>query len=346
MYSTIVPGDSVKPEKRIFVSGFPVLFYTPETRFGYGAAGVCIFNFKKDSLLAPRSSVNLGLTYTQNKQILFYLPFTLFIKNREYQVYGEVTYTRYLYDFYGVGNDVPKSYVERYGIEFPRLRLTALKKLKKNFYAGPRYAYDKVSLYDLDTTAQLFKNTIPGSSGATISGFGLVTLFDNRDFIFYPSKGLLAELVIYRNDRVTGASVNYTRIALDISKYFSYKRNILALNFYGLFSDRELPFFQMGILGGQKKMRGFYEGRYRDNNAIILQAEYRTHLFWRLGLTIFGDMGQVASRVDNFNANNWRFTYGTGLRLRIDDAQKLNLRIDLGVGNNQVLPYFTIGEAF
>ena len=57
-------------------------------------------------------------------------------------------------------------------------------------------------------------------------------------------------------------------------------------------------------------------------------------------------MGQVASRVDNFNANNWRFTYGTGLRLRIDDAQKLNLRIDLGVGNNQVLPYFTIGEAF
>ncbi len=340
------PVDSSNAKRRILLTGIPILFYTPETRFGFGAAGVCIFNFKSDSLLAPRSSVNLGFTYTQNKQILFYLPYTLFIRNRSYQLYGELAYNRYTYNFYGVGNEQPKNFVEKYGVEFPRLRITALKKVSRHFYAGLRYAYDQFSLFGLDSTGQLYKKDIPGSTGGTVSGFGVVGLYDSRDYIFYPSKGFWGELVIYRDDHLTGSSFNYTRIAFDLSRYFHYRDNILALNLYTLYSDSDLPFFQMGVLGGQKKMRGFYEGRYRDNNVLVFQAEYRRHLFWQLGFTLFGDIGQVASRYDRFNANDWRYTYGAGLRLMIDKAQRINLRVDIGIGNNKVLPYFTIGEAF
>jgi len=346
IYSTNAPSDSLRSKKRVLVSGFPIIFYAPETRFGYGAAGICLFNFKKDSIGAPRSTVNLGFTYTQNKQILFYLPYILFVKNRSYQIYGELAYNRYNYNYYGVGNDQPKNYVEVYGIEFPRLRATALKKVRKNFYLGFRYAYDNYSLYNLDPVGQLSKKIIPGSTGGTVSGFGLVTLYDSRDYIFYPSKGWWGELVLYKDDHFTGSSFNYTRIAFDVCRYLSYKKNILALNLYTIYSDTDLPFFQMGALGGQKKMRGFYEGRYRDNNLLVFQAEYRRHLFWLLGFTIFGDAGQVASRYDRFNAQDWHYTYGAGLRLTIDKLQKINLRIDVGVGNGKVLPYFTIGEAF
>ena len=339
-------ADTSKTKKRYLVSGFPVVFYTPETRFGYGLTGIFIFNFKKDSLMAPKSSVNLGFAYTQNKQVLFTLPFNLFVKQRKYHVYGEFAYNKFFYNFYGVGNEQPTDFVEKYGVEFPRLRLTGLKKIRKGLYFGLRYAYDKFSLFDLDTTAQLHTGIIPGSKGGTVSGFGLVTLYDSRDNIFYPSKGMWGELVLYRDDERTGSSFNYNRIAFDFRKYFSYKENILALNVYSIYSDADLPFFQMGILGGQHKMRGFYEGRYRDNNLLVFQAEYRRHLFWQLGLTVFVDAGQVASRYDRFNATNWRYTYGAGLRLMIDKAQKINLRVDFGVGNKKILPYFTIGEAF
>jgi hypothetical protein len=340
------PVDSLIPKKRYLVSGFPLLFYTPETRFGIGGAGVFIFNFKKDSVGAPRSSINLGFTFTQNRQALFYLPYVLFLKNRSYQLYGELSYSRYNYNFYGVGNDQPDNFVERYGIEFPRLRVTALKKVSRHVYAGVRYAFDRFSLYDLDTTGQLITKTIKGSEGGTVSGFGVVGLYDSRDNVFYPSKGWWGELVIYRDDELTGSSFNYTRIALDVSKYLSYKKNTLALNAYSIYSDSDLPFFQMGLLGGQKKMRGFYEGRYRDNNVMVFQAEYRRHVFWVMDVTVFASTGQVASRYDRFNGKNWRYTYGAGLRLMLDKAQKINLRIDVGVGNGKVLPYFTIGEAF
>ncbi len=338
--------DSVIPKKRYKISGFPVLFYTPETRIGFGAAGICTFNFKKDSINAARSSFNLGFAYTQNNQVLLYLPYFLFFKNRTYQLYGEVGYNRYNYNFYGVGNDQPKDYVEKYGVEFPRLRLTFLKKITSHFYVGPRYAFDNFSLFNLDTTGQLIKKDIPGSQGGYVSGFGAVCVYDNRDNIFYPSRGLFGEIVVYRDDKLTGSSFNYTRIALDVTKYFHYKQNILALNLYSIYSDSDLPFFQMGNLGGQKKMRGFYEGRYRDNNLLVLQAEYRRHLFWQLGFTLFADAGQVAKRYDAFNDKNWRYTYGAGLRLMIDKAQKINLRMDIGIGDGKVLPYFTIGEAF
>lgn len=338
--------DSAAFKKRYIVSGFPVVFYTPETRFGYGVTGIYIFNFKKDSLNAPRSSVNLGFAYTQNKQILFTLPFNLFLKQRQYQLYGEFAYNKFFYNFYGVGNDQAKDFVEKYGVEFPRVRVTGLKRVARSFYMGVRYAYDKFSLFNLDTTAQLHTGTIPGSKGGIVSGLGLVSLYDSRDNIFYPSKGLWGELVVYRDDKRTGSSFNYTRIAFDLRKYVSYKENILALNAYSIYSDSDVPFFQMGILGGQNRMRGFYEGRYRDNNVLVFQAEYRRHLFWLVGMSVFADAGQVARRYDAFNGKNWRYTYGGGLRLTMDKAQKIHLRVDVAVGNGKALPYFTIGEAF
>ena len=152
--------------------------------------------------------------------------------------------------------------------------------------------------------------------------------------------------MVYHDDEKTGSNFNYTRIALDVCKYFSYKENILALNLYSIYSDTDLPFFQMGILGGMKKMRGFYEGRYRDNNLLLFQAEYRRMIYGILGFTVFGDVGQVSKRYSTFNDRDWRYTYGAGIRLMLDTKQKINLRFDIAVGDKKVLPYFTVAEAF
>ena len=340
------PSDTTLNKKRYTLIPAPIIFYTPETRFGFGATILSTFNFKSDSLSAARSTLSLGFAYTQNKQVLSSLPFNLFIKNRAWQVYGELTYNKFFYNFYGVGNEQSPQFVERYGVEFPRLRITVLKRLVRHFYVGIRYAYDRFSLFDLDATAQLYQGTILGSTGGVVSGFGVVTVFDNRDNVYYPSKGMWGELVVYHDDPKTGSTFKYTRIAFDFCKYFHYKKNILALNAYSIYSNTDVPFFQMGLLGGQKKMRGFYEGRYRDNNVLVFQAEYRRHLFWLLGVTVFADIGQVAHRYTAFNSKHWRYTYGAGIRLMLDKAQKTNLRIDFAVGDGKILPYFTVFEAF
>lgn len=339
-------ADTLKKQKSNLISGFPVVFYTPETRLGIGASGVWIFKFKKDSTNAQRSSIYLGFAITQNKQAVVNLPFNLFIRNRLYHVYGELGYNHLNYNFYGVGNEVPPDFSESYGIDFPRLRLSVLKKVWPHLYLGLRCLYDKNTLYDLDSTGLLIQGDIPGSQGGTVSGFGGVALFDTRDDVFYPSRGWYSEFVVFRSDQAFGSDFNYNRIALDVSYYVHLRKNIFAFNVYSVYSNTNLPFFQMANLGGSKKMRGFYEGRYRDNNLLMLQAEYRRHLFWQLGFTIFADIGQVSNRYDAFQIDQWRYTYGAGLRLGLDEKQKINLRLDVAVGDGKVLPYFTIGEAF
>lgn len=338
--------DSAAIKKRHLFTGAPIVFYTPETRFGFGATGIYLFNFKSDSLFARKSTLSLGFAFTQNKQTIFNLPYNLFIRNRLYHLYGELSYYKFFYNFYGVGNRMPENFVERYGVEYPRLRVSALRKVSKNVYVGLRYAFDKFSLFNLDSTGVLADRSIRGSEGALVSGFGLVTIYDSRDDIFYPKKGWWYELVFYHDDPATGSTYRYNRITFDLCRYFSFRENTIALNAYTLYSDADLPFFQMAQLGGQKRMRGFYEGRYRDNNALVFQAEYRRFILWWLGLAVFGNVGQVADRYDSFNSGYWRYTYGAGIRLKISKAQKLNLRVDFAIGNRQLLPYFTIGEAF
>ena len=65
-----------------------------------------LLNFLKDTLGARRSTVTVGFAYTQLKQLLVYFPFQLFPHNQKYWIQGEAGYYRYVYYFFGVGNDI------------------------------------------------------------------------------------------------------------------------------------------------------------------------------------------------------------------------------------------------
>ncbi|MBA3666019.1 MAG: hypothetical protein H0W61_17715, partial [Bacteroidetes bacterium] len=162
-----IPADSGK--KNYSISGFPIVFYTPETRFGFGAVSILAFRFKGDSLKSKPSQVQFGFAYTQNKQVLFYLPFRLYHDRENYICYGELGYYRYFYNFYGIGNQQQSDFKETYGVNFPRLRLNLLKKLKRNFYTGLKYWFENFKITSLDSVGQLSKSEITGSKGGTTS---------------------------------------------------------------------------------------------------------------------------------------------------------------------------------
>jgi hypothetical protein len=338
--------DSTGKKAKPLIAAVPLVFYAPETRWGVGATGTALFNWRSDTARARASSLNLGFAVTQNRQQFFVLPYHLFFINGLYQLYGELAYNRYKYNFYGAGNNVPEDYVERYGLEFPRVRVTFLRRFTRHFYAGPRVVFDSFSLFDLDPTGIFATDQVAGSDGGMVAGPAAVLVLDSRDQVYYPLRGTWTELVYFRNlSRSAGGP--FTRVAFDHSRYLSWHpHKVLALNAYSIFSPDDLPFYQMGMLGGVKKMRGFYEGRYRDNNLILFQAEYRRWIKGIFGLTLFASAGQVARRYDLFHHHYWKYTYGAGLRVRLDRERRLNLRIDAAFGNGRLLPYFTVGEAF
>jgi outer membrane protein assembly factor BamA len=340
-------SDSLKTPKRSKLFVLPLVFYSPETKFGAGASGILTFHFKHDSLSGRTSSIQFGAAYTERKQILFYLPFQLFLHNEDYTIYGETGYYIYNYFFFGIGNHQPINFKETYDVTYPRLRLNIMKQLSNKFYGGIRYSIDDYKITKTDTSGELHAGDITGSYGGVTSGIGAVLKFDNRDNLFYPTKGYYAEFFFQADDKWTGSRFNFLKYSFDASTYFTTKfHHTLALNFYTVLITGNPPFYQMSLIGGTKKMRGYYEGRYRDKDVTMLQAEYRAPIYRRLGLVAFAGYGLVSDKIKNYSISNLKFNYGGGLRFMVDKKQKINIRLDYGIGEKSGNFYLTLTEAF
>ena len=347
VFAQVSRKDSLNPNRKKIIA-LPLVFFSPDTKFGGGAGGLLTFNFPKDSLNARRSSTTFGIAYTQLNQLLCYFPFQLFLKNQKYWLYGELGYYKYIYNYFGVGNFDNETYIEKYDAKFPHVRIYALQKIRPNIYVGFRYSFDQLSLKPKSDTSFLNNTDLLGRKGGRISGLGLVTNYDTRDKIFYPTKGVLLETSLYHENTYTGSDFRNSRISIDASAYFSTpnKRHIWAINSNIVLSNGEIPFHQKPFLGGPKKLRGYFERKYLDDNLLLLQTEYRFPLFWRLGGAIFAGGGTVASKINQFNVQNIRYSYGLGLRVLADKQQGINIRIDYGFGKKSQGLYLTVGEAF
>lgn len=344
-----------KSPNRLKAIVLPAPFYTPDTKWGGGVAGLLTFNFPKDSLNARRSSVTVGVAYTQLNQFLLYFPFQLFPKNQKYWISGEVGYFKYVFNYFGTGNQIRQDfidrldslYIEKYDARFPRIRLSVSKKIGKGLYLGMRYVFDDFNFTKRNPNGQLIEGKVTGSNGGRISGGGLVVNYDTRNSLFYPTRGWLVEGLLYTEGGYSGSDFDYQKFVVDASKYYTIgKKSVLAFNGVVSLAAGDVPFHQMPVIGGTKKMRGYFEGTYRDENLLMLQSEYRFPLFWRLGGVVFGGLGEVSDKPNQWNFDHVRYNMGAGIRFTLDKVQRINMRLDYGIGYRSTGFYLTIGEAF
>ncbi|MEM6317311.1 MAG: BamA/TamA family outer membrane protein [Bacteroidota bacterium] len=343
--SETVKDTSETPKNSFF--GVPVIFFSPETDWAFGATGIYAFRFKNEAATTRPSQLTLGFAYTLNQQVLIYLPYQLFVKDQQWNIYGELGYYLYSYQFFGLGNDTQQSDMEIYKVNFPRVRINALKLLRPNLYGGIRYWMDDFDVKEVEEGGILDTQPISGRTGSFLSGAGLVLNYDNRNNIFFPTDGYFLELVSFANGGYLGSDFDFTKWTLDASRYVGFNNQVVAFNLYGEFTGGVAPFNQLALLGGNRKMRGYFEGQLRDNHQLIFQSEYRFPIYKkRFRGVLFGGVGQVANVLDDFQLSNLKYTYGVGLRILINEKERIHVRLDAGFGKNTSGYYITIGEAF
>ncbi|MEZ5057464.1 MAG: BamA/TamA family outer membrane protein [Saprospiraceae bacterium] len=326
----------------------PIIYYTPETRFAFGGASLYAFRWQGQSDTLRPSQLQLGFAYTQENQILSYLPFQFFFDEENWQIKGELGYYRYVYQFFGVGNNTLESNKEAYDVTFPRLRLDVMKKIAPYQYAGLRYWMDDYNITKVEEGGFLDERRFTGADGGFVSGAGLIWNYDSRNMIFFPSKGYFIQAQGFFNRKELGSDFNFTRLGFDAAAYFSKgEKNIFAFNLVNTYTFGNPPFQELAFLGGAKKMRGYFEGRLRDNHNWIAQAEYRRIIWKWIGINLFSAAGAVGNQPSDLFKNQVHFTYGAGLRFTIGKKDHVNLGLDYA-GNEQgeFFPYLTVGEAF
>ncbi|RSK39596.1 BamA/TamA family outer membrane protein [Hymenobacter perfusus] len=348
----LAPADTVHP-KRLALIPVPLVYYTPETRLAYGVAATATVHFRRDDGFAAArpSQVTLALAYTQNRQLLLYAPFQLFYDHNRYYAYGEAGYYRYNYYFYGMGRrDVPR---ELYGVNFPRVRLNAFRRVgASKLYAGLRYQYEDYRVSSTEAGGLLASGTVPGGQGSRLTGGGLGVFYDSRDNVFFPKKGMVADLSVFIRNRAVGAgpggeTTRFDRYVADVSSFRALGPHaVLAGNVYGSFIVGTAPFNALSLLGGSRRLRGYYEGRYRDQNAVLAQAELRLDVYKRLGAVVFGGVGTLGDGQTLLRLGEPKGAYGAGLRFTANRRDHLNVRLDYGLGQQSSGFYLTVGEAF
>jgi outer membrane protein assembly factor BamA len=349
LFSTCGISQVDKATSRVKLSGFPVAYYTPESGLGFGVLGLMNFNWTNDSINARKSSMTLGAAYTLRNQTLFYLPFNLFVKNDKYRLNGELGYYDYIYFFFGKGvvSGSFENKQETFEVSFPRIRLNALKKVQTNLFVGFRFAFDYYYGLKLSDDSWVNKQKLLGQNAGVNCGLGPAFLYDTRDNIFYPRKGIMLDVNSSIDLGHLISDYKFFKFITDFSAFRSLtKKTVVGLNINYQQNSGHVPFYQLSMIGGPRRLRGQFEGEFRDNLALQGQLEIRQEFLKNWGAVVFLGVGKVADKWNNINFSNFHPGYGVGLRYKLNKADHVNIRLDLGYGEGKLWPYFTINEAF
>ncbi len=89
-------------------------------------------------------------------------------------------------------------------------------------------------------------------------------------------------------------------------------------------------------MGGSQRMRGYYQGRYTDNDMITFQVELRQRIWRRIGCTVWGGAGNVFNSLDRFDWSETLPNYGVGLRWELKKTGQCAARLRLRQENQRI----------
>lgn len=325
--------------RRIGVLPVPSFGYSPETTTYVGA--VALFTIKPKEAGATRTSnVKLKFTYTWRKQIIAESNWNYFFNHERWFTKGQLVYSKYPDLYYGIGPQTPDSNELSFNSNRVVLEGHLYRKIRNKLFVGGWIQHIQYDNVNYNETEKYF----PELSSKKISGGGLALLKENRNSLLSASEGHYALLSLGYNL----SKNNYMESLVDLRAYKTWrKRFTMAGRFVNYVSPGSLPFFAYPFLGGDRFVRGYYYGRYRNNGLSTIQGEFRFPIVWRIGLACFGGWSVNYSGANQFIASNFKYNVGGGLRILMDKSERTNLRLDYAVGQNGNKGFYVaFGESF
>ena len=330
----------------------PLLYYTPDTRFAYGAAGVYYFNTAKNLTENDHptrlSYVRLLADYTQNKQFDVYSTWNVFTDQEKWLFKGDLRYRNFPDSYYGIGNDSKDEDRERYAYDFYSIKALVMKRLGIFTFAGLDFLYENEFnfTYD-DPEGSLALNEVEGARGGIGSAVGSVFTFDSRDNVVNAFKGQFAQFSAYFFLPELGSDFDFVFLDAVYNTYHQIKPgHIIATNAVAQFNFGGVPFLDMAKVGNDDLLRGYARNRFRDEHFLAAQTEYRFPIHKRFGGVAFVGIGDVFAQPNDLRLDLLKYSYGGGVRFTINKNERLNLRFDYGFGRDSDAFYLSVTEAF
>lgn len=386
-----------RTQKKITLLILPNISSNPLNGFLLGVGGnlAWFFGARENTRI---SLIGFSAAVTSKQQFISFVKSNMYTNKNLFFLQGDLRYYIYKVPTYGLGTGSPPDSTDFDGnlgwmgagtgedggypmsYNYVKIHQIVSRKVANNFYAGLGYALDYYwNIVDdsLDiasftyTPHYLYSREYEFDPGEYIlSGLSLNLVYDSRDNQLNPYKGYYANINYRFNQTWLGSSQNSSSLWMEFRTYVGLSkktpRHLIAFWLFGDFKvSGHRPFFTLMATGEDQKGRsgrGYIAGRYRGENVMYGEVEYRfpiSQCSQILGGVIFLNattasnlaradfaysIGQDLAPVRLFDVV--RPGFGFGLRFMINKYTRLNLNLDFGIGIDSKGFYFSGTETF
>ena len=334
--------------------------YSPEMQLTLTAGGLFTFKLNPESEILSRSSLPFSIGYSTNGSLQVSIKANIYGKDDKLRISGEYWIKDMPDNYWGVGytNAIERSKspdttgYHRYWRQF---KFKVSYRIFPNFYLGVNYDRNQTTASEINDVMAADEDFLKHGPEVKNSGFGMVYRYDSRDFPENAYKGVFVELSGTAYGKHTPTN-NIFRVAeLDYRQYqqIARKGSTLAWQVKTRVSSGDVPWTEMSMVGTPFDLRGYTWGHFRDYNMLFFLSEYR-YMFGRktprstgemygpFGFVVWVGTGSVAPKINQMK--NWLPNAGVGLRFELQE--RMNIRIDYGIGKDSSAFYFSFNEAF
>ena len=363
----------------------PIIGSNPATGFMFGVGGQFAFKMRESERF---SLISGSLQATTKNQFLFLVKNNIYSRRERIFYTGDWRFLIFSQSTYGLGTNSPEGGILDYqynlgGLEtssdsltqpmkfnFARFHQSMNFKIAEGIYLGLGYQYD--SYFDI-VDEKLRLN--PGDSLITAHyayskfyGFDLDRYYssainasfiiDTRDNMIMPYKGMLLSVGWRGALKVVGNKTNANMFQAEWRSFhsLSIRNRAHLIGFWALVNltpEGDFPYMILPATAYDQRSRssrGYTQGRFRGNEYVYTEAEYRFPISKCGGL--FSGVLFVNGTTANNTLQNLKLFesikpgYGLGLRIMLDKYSRSNLALDVAFGEKSSGFYLAVSETF
>ena len=241
--------------------------------------------------------------------------------------------------FFGLGTNTSKGDRTNYDFQQPRasahLKLWPARRLL--LLAGGA----EISEWSIHKGQGTFPSVETRYTPATLPGLGARTTYlhtqgtvglDWRTSSGYTRRGGFYGVTVH-DFKDQDDEFGFEQVDYEIIQHLPILRETWVLSLHGLArttankNGQQIPFFMMPALGGGSSLRGYSSWRFRDENSLLVQAEWRIMANRFLDSAIFYDAGKVTTHKADLDLNGLKSDYGFGVRFHTPFATPLRIEV-------------------
>ncbi len=330
------------PKSKKFAA-VPMFNYSRTLGFTFGFMGQTFYKINKADTISPTSSTGIVGMYTTNKTYFAGAFQNYFLREDTWRLKVAAGYGNINFQYWQESPDMYGTFVD-YSTRHSFIMLQAQRRIYNKLFGGINMVFSEAKTeYDE-------KANIPEDERVdyqSMNNFGYLFTLDKRNHQMNPYSGFN---IVFKNDFYRnwfGSSVNFEKFKIVYNHFYTINntRNILVTRVSAKLSTGDVPFQGQNVVG-RDDIRGYSEGKYRDNQVYAIQAEYRWNFYKKFGMVGFFGMASAVNNAGEIFKNDILPGGGVGLRYMMIPNERINIGLDVAAGKDDWGLYFRIGEAF